>query len=285
MPESNLPAPLSPDDLALMEEGSRTGVEQFTMRQRVVPYLRMVQAGTPYGKRSHPQYVEGCIEGDLIDTLMLKPMKSAMVIPCKYEDHWTEWEAKTEDGPGRLVKQWFTDSSKYDACPSNMGAGMPRTTAEGNVINQTPTYYCLLVDEATMMGRPVVLALQSTQAKKARHWNSLIDALTYAGPNGVFNAPIYARSYILTTVPEKSRNRPEPYMGWIIREGPLTLSLRNGRALWKHAQEVRAAVERGEMRGDQQTPMREIEAEATTRPRSTNGNTPPPSTDDDEIPF
>jgi hypothetical protein len=277
----NLPA-LNADDLALMEEGSRTGVEQFNMRQRIVPYLRLVQAGTPYGKRSHPEYVEGCVEGDIIDTLMKKPMKSATVIPCKYEDHWTEWEAKTDDSPGRLVKQWFTDSSKYDACPSNMGPGMPRITAEGNVINQTPTYYCLLVDEGGA-GRPVVLALQSTQAKKSRHWNGLIDSLTYNGPSGPFTAPIYARSYILTTVPEKSRNRPEPYMGWVIREGALTLSLPSGRFLWKQAQAVRTAVEAGEMRSDQQAPMREIDAEVTTRPVSTNGNTPPPS--DDDIPF
>jgi len=283
MPESNLPATLSAEDLALMEEGARTGVEHFTLRQRVVPYLRLVQAGTPYGKRSHPQYVEGCVEGDIIDTLMLKPMKQAVVIPCKYEDHWTEWEPKTEEGMGRLVKQWFTDSSKYDACPSSMGAGMPRTTAEGNVINQTPTYYCLLVDPDTGTGRPVVLALQSTQAKKSKNWNGLIDALTYNSPNGGrFIAAIYSRSYVLTTVPEKSRNRPEPYMGWVIREGELTLSMPNGRALWKHAQEVRAAVERGEMRGDQQTP-REVDAEVTTRPTRSNGNTPPVS--DDDIPF
>ena len=80
---------------SVMEDGARTGVEHFTMRQRVVPYLRLVQAGTPYGKRSHPQYVEGCVEGDIIDTLMKKPMKQAIVIPCKYEDQWTEWEAKT----------------------------------------------------------------------------------------------------------------------------------------------------------------------------------------------
>jgi hypothetical protein len=130
-----------------------------------------------------------------------------------------------------------------------------------------------------------VLALQSTQAKKSRNWNGLIDALTYNGPNGPFTAPIYARSYLLTTVPEKARNRPEPFMGWVIREHVMTLTLPGGRAIWQHAQEVRAAVERGEMRSDQA--IREVEGDATTtapRSRATNGNAPPPD-DDDQIPF
>jgi hypothetical protein len=69
-------------------------------------------------------------------------------------------------------------------------------------------------------------------------------------------------------------------MGWVIREGALTLSMPGGRALWKHARY--AAVEGGETRGDQQAPMREIEVEVTTRPVSTNGTTPPPT--DDDIP-
>src|SRR4249920_3313229 len=202
MTDSNLPATTNEQKLALMEEGARTGVESFNMKQRVVPWLRLVQSGTPFGKRSSPQYVEGCVEGDIIDTLMLKPMKQAIVIPCKYEDHYTEWTHE-EDEQGRrkqggLVRQWFNDSSKYDA--SDAGGkppGWPRRTAEGNDINMTPTYYCLLVDPDSGFGRPVVLPLASTQARKSQRWNSQIDALTFKGANGPFTAPIYAQSYKL----------------------------------------------------------------------------------------
>jgi hypothetical protein len=285
----NLPATISDEMLALMSEASRTDVETFTMRQLIVPWLGIVQAGTGYGKRSHDDYIEGCVEGDLIDNLMLKPMKSALVVPCKYEDHWSEWTHEEDERgqrkQGKLIKQWFNDSSKYDQSTGG-DPGFPRRTIEGNDINQTPTYYCLLIDQERWMGRPVVLGLRSTQAKKARRWNSLIDINSFNGPQGAFTAPFYAQSFKLTTTPEKSRSSPDPYMGWVITPDRMTLILPNGRAIWDHAQAVRKAVEAGEMRSA--PPVRDVSDDAPRREQAAparGGNEPPPRSDADDIPF
>lgn len=252
MPENNVPATtsglpaLSADDLALMQAASATGTETFSMKQLVVPYLFIVQGSSDYVKRGQAKFIDAAREGDIMDSLLLTPLQEAHVIPCKFEDHSTEWKPNQ----GGLVKQYFTDHSKYHASQKKSADdfdGMPRLTQEGNEITLVPTYYCLLFNPQTGRGRPVVLPMASTQAKKSRRWNGLIDMLEFQGPNGPFTAPIYARSYKLTTVPEKGRDNTT-FAGWKIEPSTLTLQLPNGQGLWAQAQEVRRQVEDGIMR-------------------------------------
>jgi len=283
-------SPLSVEDMALMVEGARTGTETFDMRQMIVPYLSIVQGTSGYVKRGHAGFIDSARVGDIIDNLTLRPMQEAFVIPCKYEDHVTEWEVKIERGGekrsrGKLVKQWFTDHSKYQASQKrgrDDGEGFPRITTEGNDINMVPTYYCLLYNNGSV--RPVVLPLASTQAKKSRRWNGLIDAVEFEGPNGPFTAPIYAVLYKLTTVTEGEGDKTYP--GWKIEPVGLTLAQKNGRRCWERAQEVRKAVEDGVMR--MAAPVRDVtdEGSATTSAPDRAGYEPPPRRDDgDDIPF
>lgn len=279
---SALPA-LSADDLALMQ-GASSGIESFSMKQLTVPYLFIVQGSSDYVKRGQAKFIDSAREGDIMDNLLLLPMQEVWFIPCKYEDHSTEWKPNQ----GGLVKQWFTDHSKYFASAKKSADdfdGMPRVTSEGHEITFVPTYYGLLTNPATGRGRAVVLPMGSTQAKKSRRWNGLIDMLEFQGPNGPFNAPIYGRSYKLTTVPEKGRDNTT-FAGWKIDPGPLTLILPNGRALWAQAQEVRKQVEDGVMR--MAVPVeRDITLATEDGPRGTStgpaGNAG--AADGDDIPF
>lgn len=293
--ETNLPA-LSPSDLALMMEAG-ADKEKFSMRQTIVPYLGIVQGGSDYVKRGTPTYIEEARVGDLIDSLLRRPMSEAYVIPCKFEEHATEWEVKLgRDGKrerGKLVRQWFTDHSKYEASQKrgpNDAWGFPRITEEGNDINVVPTYYCLLWTPDSGSVRPVTLPLASTQAKKSRRWNGLIDALEVPGPNGMIDAPIYAAIYKLSTTSEGDGDNT--WMGYIIEPYALTLTAKNGRGAWKRAQGVRKSVEAGEMR--MAPPVAEPEPEGDTdaaeraaaqRVRSRGQNDEPPPPNPDDIPF
>lgn len=281
---------LSAEDMALMVEGVRSGgVETFSLKQMIVPYLSIIQGTSGYVKRGHAGFIDAARVGDIIDNLMLVPMQEALVIPCKYEDHVTEWEVKLgRDGKrerGKLVKQWFTDHSKYAVSQKrgrDDGEGFPRITTEGNDINMVPTYYCLLYNNGNV--RPVVLPLGSTQAKKSRRWNGLIDLVTFEGPDGPFTAPFYAGVYKLTTVTEGEGDKTYP--GWKIEPYGLTLAQKNGKHVWKRAAEVRKAVEEGQMR--MAAPVRDVteEGSATTSEPSYRGDdVPPPRGGDDDIPF
>lgn len=284
---------LSPEDMELMVTGAQTGVETFSMRQMIVPYLGIVQGVSDYVKRGHASFIESARVGDIIDSLAQRPMSEAYVIPCKFEEHVTEWEVKVDrDGKrtrGKLVRQWFTDHSKYQASQkrgADDGEGFPRITSEGNDINMVPTYYCLLHNQETGGVRPVVLPLGSTQARKSRRWNGLIDAVEFNGPNGPMTAPIYAVVYKLTTATEGEGDRT--YMGWKIEPAGFTLAQKGGRQAWQRAQEVRKAVEDGLMKMAapvERDVTNEATATTTTQPARGAGDRSPPPPDGDDIPF
>lgn len=285
--QGSLPA-LSAEEMSLMAEGAKTGTETFAMNKMIVPYLGIVQGVSDYVKRGHASYIESARVGDIIDNLLLKPMQEVLLIPCKYEDHVTEWEVEVgrdgKRGRGKLVRQWFTDHSKYYASEKrgkDDGDGFPRITTEGHDINMVPTYYCLLYNNGNV--RPVVLNMSGTQTRKSRRWNSLIDGVTFTGSDGPFTAPIYAAVYKFTTVSEG--NGENTWMGWKFEAAGLTLQLKNGRHVWERAQGVRKAVEDGLMR--MAPPVaRDVTDEATaitTPPRQRDE--PPPRGGDDDIPF
>lgn len=228
---------LDPAMLALMEQAAPTA--DFTRDDLAIPYLQIVQSLSPYVKRADPQYIAEAREGDIIDTLTHRLRPTATIIPVKFERNYTEW--KPSNGP--LVKQWFTDSTKYDACGSDFGS---RTTPEGNEISPTNVYYILLVDDG--FGQPMILSLGGTQAKKARRINSLIQS-PINGPSGPFVPPMFARTFVLTTVPESGGpGGDKSWMGWKFEPGMFTLARGGGQALFAQAQAFRVSIESGAVR-------------------------------------
>lgn len=280
--QTGLPA-LTEEDIALMV-AAQGDVEQTSTQGRP-PFLFIVQGSSDYVKRGEAKFVDAARAGDIMDTLALTPMQEAYVIPCKFEEHSSEWKPNR----GGLVKQYWTDHSHYQAA-AKKGAddfdGMPRVNEAGNDVTLVPTYYALLVNPATGRARPVEISMAGTQAKKSRRWNALIDIFEFPGPNGtMLPAPFYARCFRLTTVNEPGKDN-STFAGWKIEPGPLTLQLPNGRALWAQAQEIRKQVESGAMHTG--TPAL-IDGEATTTEPAPRREAPrraaEAATSDEDIPF
>lgn len=262
--EAGLPA-LDNDMLAMMAGARKT--DDFKKEDILIPYLQIVQSMSPYVKRNDPQYLPDAREGDIIDTLTLKLRDKAAFVPVKYEVRYTEWKPNQGD----MVKQWGTDRSGYDAAEGDFGT---RTTADGNDIVPSATYYGLLLDESGT-SQPVILSLTGTQAKKAKRLATLISALELTDANGdVFNPPMYSRVYALTTVPES--NDKGSWMGWRIEPGAMLLTVPGGRALFKKAEKLREQVDAGEVRANEN-------AERATATSQREGAAE--SSDDRDIPF
>lgn len=269
---SNLPveatgnAIMSQADMELMRGAARYAPANKP-GELITPYLNIVQGLSPCLIRGNPLYDENARIGDLFDTLTRKMRKEVLAIPCLFETHYTEWKPKR----GGLVKQWFTDSSKYDASGTEFGL---RITEEGNEISPQPTFYCLLVEE-NGGSMPCAVVMASTQMKKARLWNSLINMNAF----GDFLPPIFSKAYKLTTVPEPgvaANGQPTNNAGWKITPDHMTLNLPNGRALFAKALAFRESLDRGE--GRPAPPVREGVAE-------THDGQAKADDDKEEIPF
>ncbi len=269
-PANQAPVVLDEAALALMAQAAPT--PDFKRDDLLIPYLVIVQNTSPYVQRNDPLFIADAHAGDITDTLTLKLRAVAAVIPCKFERHYTTWKPNQ----GGLVKQWFTNSTAYDAAGEDFGT---RKDAEGNDIVPTNVYYNLLLDEEAGTVLPIITSMAGTQFKKARRWNALIASLELRGPDGPFVAPIYSRIYHLSTVPES--NDQGSWMGWKIEPGPLTLTHPDGRALFARAAEFRKAIESGVVR-PATPPTASGETMTEARPRATVGGEPDL---EDNIPF
>jgi hypothetical protein len=67
---------------------------------------------------------------------------------------------------------------------------------------------------------PALISMKSTQLKKSRKWNSMMQSVKMQGKNGLFTPPMYSQVYMLTTVAES--NDKGKWYGWEIeRYGPV----------------------------------------------------------------
>lgn len=215
--------------------------DDFKATDLMIPWLSMVQTSSGYMKRNNENYNPEAREGDIIDTLSKKLRATAQVILCKYETHYTEWAA----GGGKLIKQWFTDPSGYNAAGNDFGK---RKTEAGGEISPSATYYVLFLDAETGAAEPMVWSLGGTQVKKARRINSLARADLIGADGLPFVPPIYARIFDLSSRGETG-DEGKSWAGWVAEPGSLVLSNEKfGDMWWAKAEAFREQIEKGNVR-------------------------------------
>jgi hypothetical protein len=89
----------------------------------------------------------------------------------------------------------------------------------GNYIENTANHYVMVIDENGVPS-PALIVMKSTQLKKSRKWNSMMQSVKMTGKNGLFTPPMYSQIYRLTTTAES--NDKGKWFGWEIeRTGPV----------------------------------------------------------------
>jgi hypothetical protein len=59
---------------------------------------------------------------------------------------------------------------------------------------------------------PALITMKSTQLKKSRKWNSMMQSVKVQGKNGLFTPPMYSQLYRLSSVAES--NDKGKWYGW-----------------------------------------------------------------------
>jgi hypothetical protein len=71
----------------------------------------------------------------------------------------------------------------------------------------------MVIDSAGVPS-PALIVMKSTQLKKSRKWNSMMQSVKMQGANGMFTPPMYSQMYRLSTVGES--NDKGKWFGWEI---------------------------------------------------------------------
>lgn len=246
------------------------GVGDFDAEDYAIPQIGIVQSLSPQRSDKKPEYIEGCKEGDIFDSVskeLFDGAKGITVIPVRYTRTYPEWAPR--DKGGGLVMNHGEDDTAYKQAEAIQNSSS-RRTKDGNEIVPTANYAVMIMkpDGTFSMG---ILRMSKTAMKHAKRWNSLINSVKVQNSKGkVGVAPIYQMAYQLTTVPES--NNSGDWFRWEIKPLGHTAELDNGPALREEAKQFRKALIAGEIK----------ESEVQAEDHGSGGGA---NTDDDEAPM
>ena len=203
---SNLPANIAMDMLVDAQEHS--GFDTMSADDLAIPYITILQALSPQVRGESK--VAGAEEGMFYNTVSGLACKGPIyVIPCAYKRAYMEWTPR-ESGGGYVEEH--TDASILEGTKKDSKGR--DILPNGNIIATTAYHYCMLLKEGGAMER-AVLSFSSTQLKKARKWNSVMQNLTIATPDGQkVTPPMYSHIYSVNSVAES--NDKGSWSGWSI---------------------------------------------------------------------
>jgi len=207
---------LSKEMLTSIALDSGAGLETIGADDLAIPFLSILQSGSPQCKKSDGAYIKGAEEGMIHNTVsneIFDGDTGLQVIPTAYQRKFVEWKPREEGGG--LVNQYEPN----DPILSNMKTIDGKDfLPNGNNIVQTAYHYVIAVGPD---GKPMqaVITMSSTQLKKARRWNSMIASRRENIDGKVITPPMFGQVYNLTTVPES--NDMGTWFGWSITSAGL----------------------------------------------------------------
>lgn len=227
-----------PDFMDMYEGSEGEGFENVSQDDLGIPFISILQKGSPECDEDHAKHVDGAKPGMIINSVTKEVLggrgEPITFIPCAYHKLYVEWTPR-ERGGGfvgshdiKIMEQVERDATGKDVL------------SNGNIIVTTAYFFGLLVEEGATSR--CVVAFTSTQLKKARQWLSAMASLKMKKKDGTnFNPPMYSHTYHMSTLPES--NDKGSWFGWKIDNAGVVGEINQ----IKEAKEVNRLVKSGGM--------------------------------------
>lgn len=249
-------------------EDAGAGFEDMGANELAIPFIGIVQKGSPAADEDDAAYVEGAEPGNIINSVTKELWdgdEGIRFIPVHRVHNFIEWVPRDEGG-GFVGVHEPNDPMVVNA--RNGGAFGKLESPAGNDLVETFSVYGLLVnddDEA----EPCIISFSSTQIKHYKKWMTQLRGIMLRDDEGRrFTPPMFAHVFRLTTRGEQ--NKKGKWHGWHIRfdgENADEARLEPDSELYRTAKQFREAVTGGMVRAAYE---------------STSGAADTPMTDPDE---
>lgn len=242
-----------PTDKALVaasmyETDANTGFEEADRDAYAIPFLSILQSGSPQCKKSEGAYIKGAEEGCLYNTVSEKVMPGEAgltIVPVHYKRSFIEWKSR-DSGGGFVAEHGPADGQNLMLQTTKDDKGRD-VMKNGNHLIDTRSHYVLIL-HADGTFEPAVISMSSTQMKKSRRWMTVMQNIKMIRADGAsFTPPMFSHRYLATTVPES--NDKGSWFGWKIATG----SKVDDANLYSAAKSFRDAILNGEAK--EQTPV------------------------------
>ena len=201
-----------------IEERAGEGQENATQDDYAMPFLALLQSGSPQCKKTDPRMIEGAEEGmffNTVEKIFYDSTDGLPFIPCGYRRAFVEWKLR-EDGGG------FVADYRPGSEPKIVGQDdKNRDILEnGNELKDTRYWYGFVIngDGST---DAAVIGMTRTQLKPSKAWFNLCAKNVW--PDGVQRSkapPMYVWSYRLKSIPQQKDDHS--FWNWdVTRDAPV----------------------------------------------------------------
>ena len=207
--EAHLPAAIN------LEEASGEGLEFVSAKDLKLPILKILYANSPVLDKNDGKYIANAEKGDIYNEVtgnLWKGTDGIIVVPRLYINTFNEWKDKGDrDSPGRPINI-HTDPSIMSE--TKRGEDNKDRLPNGNYVEDTGNHFVFILDKDYLPQEQAVIAMKSTQKKKSKTWNSMMQTRRAKGTKGFFRPPSWATTYRLTTTRES--NSQNVWYGWVV---------------------------------------------------------------------
>ncbi len=198
--KEDAPLAISNDDLVAY---AGQGVEDLGTEDLAIPFLNIIQSGSPQINKREGSYIEGATVGSLFNTVTSELFggdSGVEVIPCAYQRTLIEWVPRTQKGG--FVASHDPESGILSRTTKNEKG--QDVLENGNYLANTASHYVILLSP-NYGPTHAVISMSSTQLKKSRRWNTTMVSQTVTLDDGTVKPkPSFASAYKVKTVPESN---------------------------------------------------------------------------------
>ena len=203
--------------LTNLEEFSGQGTENITARDTKLPILKILYANSPVLDESDGKYNEKAKQGDIYNEVtgsLYKSKEGVYVVPCLFINTWNEW-ADRGDSPGRPSAIYVSQKDQEAAVGKTQRGDDGKDRLEnGHYVEDTGNHFVYILDKEFNPIESALITMKSTQKKKSKLWNSMMQSKRMKGKNGYFIPPSWASVYKLTTTKESGNGNN--WFGWVV---------------------------------------------------------------------
>jgi len=196
-----------------LEEHADQGNEFVTARDTKLPILKILYSNSPVLDESDGKFNDKARQGDIYNEItgnLYKGKDGVLVVPCLYVNTFNEWKDRG-DSPGRPIAIHRDYDIMRKASRSDDGKDR---LENGNYGEDTGNHFVYILDKNYAPVETALITMKSTQKKKSKLWNSMLQSRRVKGSNGFFCPPSWSQVYKLTTT--KESNSQNSWYGWVI---------------------------------------------------------------------
>ncbi len=188
-----------------MMEDAGQGFENVDKDSFAIPFLRVLQSGSPQCKKSAPEFIKGAEEGDFYNTVtkeVIKGEEGILLIPVMYDRKFCEWAPnrggfRGEHLPTAAV---LTQTKKKTNDEGKEVTVLPN----GNTVSDTRYHFCLHVQEDGTYN-PVLICMASSGLKVSKRLMTELNSVKMRDPdNRQFTPPMFVNKVRMTSIAESN---------------------------------------------------------------------------------